>query len=82
MERGIGKISELVARRILRTSQAAEYVGLSRSTLEKKRLLSDGPHFIRLGGKAVGYDIRDLDEWLDRQREATADDGGHPRSAA
>ena len=56
-------------KRILRTPEAAEYLGLSRSTLEKKRLSDDGPRFIRLGGKAVGYDVRDLDEWLDSQRK-------------
>jgi predicted DNA-binding transcriptional regulator AlpA len=55
-------------KRILRTPEAAEYVGLSRSTLEKKRLAGDGPRSIRLGGRAVGYDVRDLDAWLDEQR--------------
>lgn len=55
--------------RIFRTPAAAEYVGLSPSTLEKKRLSGDGPKFIRLGGRAVGYDIADLDAWLDAQRE-------------
>ena len=69
-------------KRILRTSEAAEYVGLSRSTLEKMRLSGDGPRSIRLGGRAVGYDVRDLDEWLDHQRESTDDGGGRPRSAA
>ena len=71
-----------VLRRILRTAGAAEYVGLASATLEKMRLNGGGPVFIRLGGRAVGYDIRDLDDWLDRQREATDDDSGQPRSAA
>ena len=57
-----------MARRILRTREAAEYVGLASSTLEKMRLGNGGPRFIRLGGRAVGYDIRDLDAWLDEQR--------------
>ena len=61
-------------KRILRTSEAAEYVGLSRSTLEKKRLSGDSPRSIRLGGRAVGYDVRDLDEWIDSQRQATEND--------
>ena len=64
----------MATRRILRTPEAAAYVGLSASTLEKKRLSRDGPRFIRLGGRAVGYDIRDLDAWLDRQREESAED--------
>ncbi len=55
--------------RILRTPAAAQYVGLSPSTLEKSRLTGDGPRFVRLGGRAVGYDIRDLDAWLDEQRD-------------
>ncbi len=56
-------------RRILRTPEAAEYLGLSTSTLEKNRVAGEGPRFIRLGGRAVGYDLRDLDAWLDQQRD-------------
>lgn len=56
-------------RRILRTPAAAEYVGLSPSTLEKMRLYRGGPPFIRLGGRAVGYDIAALNRWLDGQQE-------------
>ena len=59
-----------MVRRILRTLAAADYVGLSASTLEKRRLSGDGPAFVRLGGRAVGYDIADLDEWLEQQRIA------------
>ena len=66
-------------RRVLRTPGASEYVGLSTSTLEKMRLTDEGPRFLRLGGRAVGYDIRDLDEWLDGQRAETEAD---PRDAA
>ena len=60
--------------RILRTSGAATYVGLSRATLEKMRSRRNGPRFIRLGARAVGYDVRDLDAWLDGQRDAVSDD--------
>ncbi len=59
--------------RIFRTPGAGNYVGLSASTLEKMRLSGDGPAFVRLGGRAIGYDIRDLDAWLDQQRESTGD---------
>ena len=55
-------------KRILRTSEAAEYVGLATSTLEKMRVKGEGPRFIRLGGRAVGYDVRDLDAWLVHER--------------
>lgn len=69
------------ARRILRTREAADYIGLSPSTLEKKRLSGDGPRFVRLGGRAVGYDLRDLDEWLDAQRRR-GDEARHTGSDA
>ena len=60
------------ARKVFRTPEAAEYCGLSPSTLEKRRLTGNGPRFIRLGGRAVGYRIDDLDRWIDGQREETA----------
>jgi len=60
-------------RRILRTREAAAYLGLSPSTLEKRRLRGEGPRFIRLGGRAIGYRIEDLDGWLDQLVEPRAD---------
>jgi predicted DNA-binding transcriptional regulator AlpA len=51
----------------LRTPAAADYLGYSESTLEKKRLTGDGPPFIRLG-RAIVYDTRDLDRWLGERR--------------
>ena len=66
--------------RILRTVQAASYVGLSASALEKMRLTDTGPRFVRLGGKAVGYDVRDLDAWLDARRESGSDTNSHTAS--
>lgn len=54
--------------RIFRTTAAAEYLGLAASTLEKMRLCGEGPDFIRLGGRAIGYDVKDLDDWLDGLR--------------
>ncbi len=57
--------------RILRTRKAASYVGLSASTLEKMRLSGDGPRFVRLG-RVVGYDVQDLDAWIDQRRAQTS----------
>ena len=62
-------------RRILRTPEAAAYIGLCASTVEKLRLTGNGPHFIRLGRRAVGYAIEDLDGWIDEQRRNTLDNG-------
>ena len=57
----------------LRTQEAASYLGLSASTLEKKRLTGDGPPFYKFG-RAVVYDTRDLDDYLAaRKRSSTSD---------
>ena len=65
----MGKTVELVTRRVLRTRAAADYLGISPSTLEKMRSGKRGPRCVRLGGRAVGYDIQDLDGWLEENRE-------------
>jgi predicted DNA-binding transcriptional regulator AlpA len=53
---------------ILRTPDAAQYLGLTASTLEKMRLYGTGPHFIRLGIRAVGYSLSDLNSWIESRR--------------
>jgi len=50
--------------RILRTPDAARYLGLAPATLEKRRAHGDGPPFVRLG-RVVGYERAALDAWLD-----------------
>jgi len=60
-------MADFVAHRRLRTPAAADYLGYSESTLEKKRISGDGPPFIRLG-RAIVYDTRDLDAWLASRR--------------
>jgi predicted DNA-binding transcriptional regulator AlpA len=66
-------MADLVAHRRLRTRAAADYVGYSESTLEKKRVTGGGPPFIRLG-RLVVYDTRDLDAWLAARRAASTSD--------
>jgi predicted DNA-binding transcriptional regulator AlpA len=62
--------------RILRTPDAAHYLGLTASTLEKMRLSGRGPRFVRLGSRAVGYAIGDLDSFIDAgRRDSTSDPG-------
>lgn len=48
----------------LRTKDAANYLGLSKSTLEKYRIYGDGPAFAKIG-KVVIYRIQDLDSWTE-----------------
>ena len=55
-------------KRVLRAPEAAAYIGLSESTLAKRRLYGLPPSFLRLGGRAIGYAIEDLDAWLDSCR--------------
>ena len=71
-----------VARRMLRTPEAAEYCGSSPSTFEKLRLAGGGPRYIKIGRRVV-YDPADLDAWLaDKRKRSTSDnsavDGGRP----
>jgi predicted DNA-binding transcriptional regulator AlpA len=69
--------------RILRTPDAARYLGLTASTLEKMRLTGGGPRFIRLGFRAVGYAIGDLDAFIDgRRRCSTSDPGTRQRGGS
>ena len=51
----------------MRTAEAAEYCGLSKSTMDKYRITGEGPSFIKLG-RAVVYDVVDLDQWLASKR--------------
>lgn len=47
----------------LRTHEAAEYLGLSRSTMEKMRLRGNGPRYAKLS-RLVVYALPDLDSWI------------------
>lgn len=75
----MAKTTESAARRMLRTREAARYLGLASSTIEKMRGTGQGPRFIRMG-RAIAYDVRDLDLWLDGQRDQT-DRCHHPEPA-
>ena len=69
----------MTPKRVLRTPEASEYVGLSPTTLEKMRARGIGPHFVRLGSRAVGYTLDDLDAWLDGRREPVGESGERGR---
>jgi len=62
--------------RVFRTPDAARYLGLTASTLEKMRLSGGGPPFVRLGARAVGYAIGDLDSYIDARRRTSTSDPG------
>ncbi len=57
----------------LRTPQAAEYLGLSASVMEKMRLRGNGPPYAKLG-RMVVYAVNDLEAWINaRKRTSTWD---------
>ena len=55
-------------RKVLRVADAAACCGLSTSMFNKLRVRGDGPRFIRLGRRAIGYDMNDLAEWLELRK--------------
>jgi len=48
---------------ILDTDQAAQYLRLAKSTVEKMRVYGGGPNFLKLN-RSVRYRAEDLDDWL------------------
>ena len=65
---------------VLRTPEAAKYVGLSPSTLEKLRLTGNGPVYQKAGPKIVVYRAEDLDAWLNAGRRNSTSDTGSSAS--
>jgi predicted DNA-binding transcriptional regulator AlpA len=51
----------------LNERQVAAALGMSIASVRRWRLLRRGPQFIKLG-RAVRYDRRKLEEWVDRQQ--------------
>ena len=54
----------------IRVAEAAKYVGLSKSSLDKLRMGTDGPAFFKLG-RAVVYNTDDLNFWLASKRRVS-----------
>lgn len=61
--------------RLLKTPEAAAYLGIAAATLETWRCRGGGPKYRKVGKRAVRYAPADLDAWLaERTRESTSDD--------
>ena len=57
----------------VRTPEAAEYLGISISNMEKMRLRGDGPCYAKLG-RLVIYSLMDIEDWVKaRKRLSTLD---------
>ena len=61
----------------LRTPDAARYLGISPSTLEKMRCAGTGPEF-EVVGKAVVYSIHALEEYLAQRRARSTSETDKP----
>jgi hypothetical protein len=58
----------------LRTPDAARYVGLAPSTLEKLRVIGGGPAYEKVGPRIVVYSIESLEAWLRARRRSSTSD--------
>ena len=58
---------------LMTVQQAAEYLGLAVSTLNKWRCLGGGPVFLKMG-RAVRYRQKNLDSYIETaERQSTSD---------
>jgi hypothetical protein len=62
----------------LRTPDAAKYLGIAESTLEKMRGAGTGPEFEKPAAKAVVYSIPALEEYLAQRRARSTSETGKP----
>lgn len=53
---------------LLTIQDAANYLGVHRSFLDRRRVAGGGPRFIRMSARVVRYSAIDLAEWLDLHR--------------
>jgi predicted DNA-binding transcriptional regulator AlpA len=75
MELSMPERNDRLVPRYLRTRDAAEYLALSRRTLEKHRTYGTGPTYRKIGGRVV-YALDDLNAWADLgTRTSTSDPG-------
>lgn len=65
-------------RRMMRVSEAANFLGVSVSYLNNLRTLGGSPRYAKIG-RAVVYDPTDLEEWVAERRRVSTSDRGDER---
>jgi|TARA_B100001964_G_scaffold234932_1_gene294189 excisionase family DNA binding protein len=55
-----------MSKRLVGQKEAAEYLGLSEATLERDRWRGGDIPFVRVGLRAIRYDLELLGEYIDR----------------
>ncbi|MCG4260281.1 helix-turn-helix domain-containing protein [Acetobacter senegalensis] len=59
--------------RIYSEAQAADFLGMSRRTLQNMRQTGDGPAFVKISARRVGYSLSSLKTWVaSRSVQSTA----------
>jgi len=59
---------------LLTTEQAAKFMGLAVTTLEKYRVFGSGPVFLKIGKRAVRYRADDLTQWAESNAAKSTSD--------
>ena len=68
----------VVTRNYLNVRQAADFIGISKSSLDKQRLSGKGPRYLRVGSRIL-YRRDDIDAWLSRfEQSSTAENQRAP----
>ena len=60
----VGKVGK---RQLVKEQTAAEYLGVSRSTMQQWRHYRRGPKYFKLGNKRILYDLTELEAWIESQ---------------
>ena len=61
-------------RKLLTVREAAAYLGVSKSWLDKQRLIGGFVPYVKIGLRRVGYDIADLDAATEKaKRRSTSE---------
>ena len=55
-----------MTKRLVGQKEASEYLGLSEATLERDRWRGGDIPFVRVGPRAIRYDLEQLNEYIDR----------------
>jgi hypothetical protein len=56
---------------VVTEEEAGRMLRLSVRTMQRLRLDGDGPRFVRLTGRRIGYSIGDLQKWVQRRSVAS-----------
>jgi predicted DNA-binding transcriptional regulator AlpA len=61
---------DMKSHRFVKTPEAAEFVRLSTSQLNKLRVFGNGPEFVKLG-RSVLYEVEALESWIAKNRRSS-----------